>query len=171
MNFARIARLRDKLLDAGRPSLRPPPPPSPAAGGVDAAAPESSALYVRVQPLAEVMFLVMCSDGAIAPRERIALCGMLRTLTDGALSSQDMERMLAEFAGWLARDGLEQRLDTIAARVYAEPEERELALALAAATALADSRVEPSEVATVSALAARLGVPQARARRLLDGAE
>lgn len=166
MNFARIARLREKLLDAGRPSIRPPPP-----GQQVPVPPERGALYARVQPLAEVMFLVMSADGAIAGDERAALLGMLRTLTDGALSSREMAQMLDDFAGAFAREGLEQRLDTLAARLYGEPEDRELALALAAATVLADAQVQPSEVAILSALAERLGVPEARARSLIGQLE
>lgn len=163
MNFARIARLRDKLLEAGPPSL-----PPPAAGCRPERLPEHSALYARVQPLAEVMFLVMSADGAIASDERAALRGMLRTLTDGALSSPDMDGMLDHFAAGLAREGVEQRLDTLAARLYGEPTDRDLALALAAATALADSKLQPSEVAILSGLAERLGVPPASIQSLLE---
>ncbi|HEY6562800.1 MAG TPA: TerB family tellurite resistance protein [Polyangiaceae bacterium] len=166
MNFARIARLREKLLAAGQPSIRPPPP-----GPEEPLPPERGALYARVQPLAEVMFLVMSADGAIASDERAALLGMLRTLTDGALSSREMAQMLDDFGEGLAREGVEQRLDTLAARLYGEPEDRELALALAAATVLTDEQVQPGEAAILSSLAERLGVPEARARSLIEQTE
>jgi tellurite resistance protein len=132
--------------------------------------PETSALYARVEPLAEVMFLVMSSDGTIDAQERAALRGMLRTLTDGALSSPEMERMLDDFGAQLAVDGIEQRLDTVAARLYAQPEDRELALALGAATALADEAVHASEAAVLHGLAARLGATQEHVRSLIEEA-
>ncbi len=166
MNFARIARLRDKLLDAGRPSVRPAP--SSSRTGLP---PEQSALYGRVEPLAELMFLVMSSDGAVAKSERAALRGMLRTLTDGALSSREMDEMLEHFAAVLEREGIEQRLDTLAARLYGEHETRELALALGAATALADSELQASEVTILKGLAERFGVPASRLQALIEGAE
>ena len=117
------------------------------------------------------MFLVMSADGAIASDERAALRGMLRTLTDGALSGPDMDAMLDHFAARLARDGVEQRLDTLAARLYAERTDRDLALALAAATALADSELQPSELAILSGLAERLGVPASQVQSLLQERE
>ena len=143
--------------------MRPPP-----AGSNLEVRPETNALYERVEPLAEVMFLVMSSDGSIATHERDALRGMLRSLTDGALSSREMEQMLDDFAAHLERDGIEQRLDTLAARLYAEPEDRELALALAAASAIADAEVVPSEAAVLNGLAERLGVSRTRVNELLE---
>ena len=169
MSRARIERLRDKLLEAGRPSLLPPAPAASAITPREGERPETRALYARVAPLAEVMFLVMTSDDSIAAPERDTLRGMLRTLTDGALSSSAMEQMLSDFEAALAHEGVEQRLDTVAAQLYSEPDQRELALALAATAALADDRLRSSERSVLDGLAERLGVTPERVRALVTG--
>ena len=125
-------------------------------------------LYSRLRPIAEAMYLVMAADAQIADPERAALRGALRILTEGKLSSAAMEAMLAEFGGDLAREGRELRLDHVAAALYGDAADVELALALVAAVSLADGHATEAEYATIEALADRLGLGPDRVRALVE---
>jgi uncharacterized tellurite resistance protein B-like protein len=159
-----LDRLKEKLLSGGsRPSV------SPRAWSKGSVRPEAAAAYERIRPFAEAMYLVMSSDGALDERERNALRGALRSLTSGALGTSAMESMLEEFEQLLARDGLEARLDDVASMLYAEPEDRELALALSATVASVDDHRDAMELHTIAALRERLGVSEERLEALLSG--
>ena len=157
----RIARLRDRLLSRGPQSVSERPAPE--------ITPESRAAYQRIRPVAEAMYLVMSVDRRVSDVERDTLRGAIRTLTDGELGTQAMENMIAEFEQALARDGIEVRLDAIASTLYGDRDDMELAVALAAAVATADSELDPSEQHTIEALAERLGISGPRLERLLTG--
>jgi uncharacterized membrane protein YebE (DUF533 family) len=162
MSSTPIERLRDKLLRKGRPSIAPGPWPPVHEQ------PAANAMYRRLRPIAEAMYLVMAADTQIVQAERDALRGALRILTEGNLSSSAMEAMLSEFRASLARDGLEQRLDDVASELYGDADDIELALALVAAAAMADGAIGDQERSTVQALAERLDVPAQRLRELMD---
>jgi tellurite resistance protein len=156
----RIERLRDRLLSRGPAiSERPAAPIKP----------ESRAAYQRIRPLAEAMYLVMAADRHVNERERDALRGAIRTLTDGGLGTLAMENMIMEFEQALARDGLDVRLDALASFLYGDRDDMELAVALAAAVALADEGLDPEEQRTIEALAERLGISGARLEQMLNG--
>jgi len=163
MSSTRIERLRDTLLRQGRPSITPAP--WPPAEEQRAAA---DVLYSRLRPIAEAMYLVMAADTQIADPERAALLGALRILTEGKLSSAAMEAMLAEFGRDLRREGHELRLDHVAAALYGDAADVELALALVAAASLADGHASEAEYATIEALADRLGLAPERVRALIE---
>ena len=159
-----LERLKNQLLSGGsRPSLRPTP------WSGNSAPPEAQAAYQRIRPFAEAMYLVMAADGRLDDRERITLRGALRSLTAGVLGTGAMESMLSEFERLLAVQGLELRLDDVASRIYGEPEDRELALVLAATVAFADDRTDSAEQRTIEALSERLGVGRERLESLLSG--
>jgi len=159
-----LERLKNQLLSGGsRPSMRPTP------WGGNSAPPEAQAAYQRIRPFAEAMYLVMAADGRLDDRERTALRGALRSLTAGVLGTSAMESMLSEFDRLLSVQGLELRLDDVASRIYGEPEDRELALALAATVAVVDDRLDSAEQRTIEALSERLGVGKERLERLLGG--
>lgn len=159
-----LERLKNQLLSGGsRPSLRPTP------WSGNSAPPEAQAAYQRIRPFAEAMYLVMAADGRLDDRERITLRGALRSLTAGVLGTGAMESMLSEFERLLAVQGLELRLDDVASRIYGEPEDRELALVLAATVAAADDRTDSAEQRTIEALSERLGVGKERLESLLSG--
>jgi tellurite resistance protein len=159
-----LERLKNQLLSGGsRPSLRPTP------WSGNSAPPEAQAAYQRIRPFAEAMYLVMAADGRLDDRERITLRGALRSLTAGVLGTGAMESMLSEFERLLAVQGLELRLDDVASRIYGEPEDRELALVLAATVAAADDRTDSVEQRTIEALSERLGVGKERLESLLSG--
>jgi tellurite resistance protein len=155
-----IERLRDRLLGQGRPSLLP--------GGAGArVAADAQALYQRLLPFAEAMYLVMSADGSVSARERDILRGALRVLTGGALSSAAMESMIAEFDRTLVSEGTELRLDQLASTLYGDREDAELVLSLMAAVASADGVIAARERALLDATAERLGVARARVQELL----
>jgi tellurite resistance protein len=151
--------LRDRLRDRGRPSLRPRPLE---------AAPEAAAAYERVLPFAELMYLIMSADHDVTGAEREALLGALRALTDNQASTSALEQMMAAFERQKREHGPESRLDAVAAVLAADRDDRELAWALAAAVALADDRLAPTERAVLQDLADRLGISTERQRELLD---
>lgn len=159
-----LERLKNQLLSGGsRPSLLP------SSWSGNSAPPEAQAAYQRIRPFAEAMYLVMAADGHLDERERIALRGALRSLTAGVLGTSAMESMLSEFERLLAVQGLELRLDDVASRIYGEPEDRELALALASTVAVVDDRMDSAEQRTIEALAERLGIGKQRLESLLGG--
>lgn len=160
-----LDRLKDQLLTGGsRPSIAPRP------WSKESERPEAEAAYQRIRPFAEAMYLVMSADGALDDRERNSLRGALRSLTNGALGTGAMQAMLDEFENLLRRDGLELRLDDVAARLYPEREDRELALALAATVAISDDHFVEVERQAITSLAERLGVGKRRLDALLSGA-
>ncbi|HVJ16579.1 MAG TPA: TerB family tellurite resistance protein [Polyangiaceae bacterium] len=158
----RIERLRDRLLRRGTRSVVPGP------WSLADASPGVQAAYDRILPYAEVIYLVIAADGRLSEEERDALRGGLRYLTQGELGTQAADAMIAQFESELVRDGLELRLDQVAARVYADPEDRELALTLAMAVAIADGRSEPAEEQAIVGLAERLGFSRRRLQALLE---
>lgn len=159
MTSQRIARLRDKLLARGRPTLQPGAPPP--------VTPELAALEERVRPFAEVMYLVLSADARVTEPERDVLRGALRSLTEGALSSAAMEVMLRDFEQNFAREGLELRLDYLASTLYADRPDARLALGLATAAAEADRGIGPAERSVIRAFGERLGIEEVELEELL----
>lgn len=159
MTSKRIERLRDKLLARGRPSMHPPQ--------ASALSPELQALAERVRPFAEVMYLVLAADSKISEPERDVLRGALRSLTEGALSSNALDAMLTEFEAARERQGLEVRLDHLASQLYADGADARLALGLATAAADTDDGVGADERAVIEALAERLRISQDELQALL----
>ncbi|HEU5076442.1 MAG TPA: TerB family tellurite resistance protein [Polyangiaceae bacterium] len=159
----RIRQLRDRLLQRGPASAIP--------GAFSMADPPAAAAYDRIQPFAEAMFLVMSADAEIKDTERDVLRGALRTLSEGGLGTAATDAMLNDLEERLARDGMDVRLDNVAAHLWPDPVDRELALALAAATAKADGTIDPAERSAIFGLAARLGVPAARVAGWLEASD
>jgi len=156
----RIELLRDRLLERGPVSVIP--------GKFSMDHAPAAAAYDRIQPFAEAMFLVMSADAEIEDTERDVLRGAIRTLSEGGLGTAATDAMLSDLEGLLERDGMDVRLDTVAAHLWPDPSDRELALALAAATAKADGKIDPAERSAILELAARLGVPAARVAAWLE---
>jgi tellurite resistance protein len=156
----RIEQLRDRLLERGPVSVIP--------AAFSKADLSVAAAYDRIQPFAEAMFLVMSADAEIKDSERDVLRGALRTLSEGGLGTAATDAMLIDLEERLARDGIDVRLDNVAAHLWPDPTDRELALALAAATAKADGTIDPAERSAILELASRLGVSEARVAGWLD---
>ena len=158
---SRIAHLRDRLLRRGVRSV------APGAWSFGAAPPQEQAAYDRILPFVEAIYLVIAADGVHTPEERDALLGAIRYLTEGELGARAADHMIVELQAALERDGLEVRLDEVASRVCREPEDRELALSLAAAAAMADGHAGPTEESAVVGLAERLGFSESRLKAML----
>lgn len=151
--------LVDRLLQRGRK----------ASLGIDLsdARPEKLASQERVLPFAEAMYLVMTADHQIAEDEKHALRGALRSLTDGQVRTADIEAMLAKFEVSKREQGYDACLDRVAMALVGDRDDRELALVLAAAMAIADGEYQEAERTAVLDLAERLGIPQKRRDELL----
>jgi tellurite resistance protein len=128
----------------------------------------AQALYERLRPFAEAVFLVMSADQQVDQREAEVLRGTLRILTAGELGGAALDAMLKEFAASLSRDGRELRLDRVAAEIYGDREDVELAISLVSAAALANGCIEPAEDQVIIELAERLGLSKARLKALCE---
>jgi tellurite resistance protein len=159
----RVEVLRDRLLRRGARS------PVLGAWSFSLAPPSEQAAYARILPYAEAIYLVIASDGVHTPEERDTLLGAIRYLTEGELGAQAADHMIARFQDALDRDGIESRLDDVAARVYGEPEDRELTLTLAAAVATAGGPAGPAETDTIYGLGERLGFSRGKLTAFLTG--
>jgi tellurite resistance protein len=156
----RIERLKDRLLRRGARSTVSAP------WLLTAAPPNAQAAYERILPYAEVIYLVIAADGVHTPEEQDALVGAIRYLSEGELDAPAADHMIARFQSDLEREGIEQRLDDVASRVYGEREDRELALSLAVGVASADGELNPHEEQTIVGLAERLGFSQSQLQAL-----
>lgn len=146
-----IERLRDALLQSGERS-----------GAVTSSAfrtlareglytPEEKAALMRVEGVAETMFLVIAADEQIMDTEMAALRGAIRGLTGDVLSDEIVQIMVESFAHRLKDEGKEKRLEAIASLLN-DPSEAKNALALAAAAALADGQVATTESSVIREL-------------------
>jgi tellurite resistance protein len=168
---ATIERLRDALLQSGR---RPSLVLSSAYETLTREgllSLEETAALSRVDPLAEVMFLMMSADGKVAPEEHDAVRGAIRGLSDDILRGGTIKVMLENYQNRLERDGRDERLRQIADELADEPGEAEGAFALAAAVALADDEVADEEDSFINQLASWFGISPERADTILDQLE
>jgi uncharacterized tellurite resistance protein B-like protein len=162
LDTAFLRRLRDQLLERGRPSLVPTPrvpiedlPSLPAAS------------LGRVAPHAELLFLMLSADGDADAREITTIRGAVRTLTDGLLRGGTADDLVDRFRAQLDAQGLERRLSAVTAKLAADREDAELAALLAAAVALADEQVDARERALFDEIIAALGIGKRRLDELL----
>ncbi len=167
LSSSTIARLRDQLRARGeRPSLVLP---EAASMPLDAA--ELLAATMEYGPLCEAMYLMMSADGKISNDERSVLKGALRSLSNESLASTYIEAMVDAAAKSVALSGRERRLAEVAAQLHDDPQRGEVAFVLAAAVAFADGAIADEENETLSDLAEKLGIDEARVEALLDEVE
>jgi tellurite resistance protein len=163
-----IERLRDDLRESGR---RPSVVLSSAYETLTRAgllSPEEQAALTRIEPLAEVMFLMMAADGTLAEDEREVLRGAVRGLSDDGIRTGPVNVMLERFEAELTRHGAEARLDELARDLHGDAASAEGAFILAAAVAFADGDVTDAEDALINDLAETFGIDEQRANQLLD---
>ncbi len=168
---ATIRRLRDALLQSGR---RPSVVMSSAYETLTREgllSPEETTALQRVDPLGEIMFLMMSADGKVEEAERDAVRGAIRGLTDNLLRTGTINVMLENYARALAEQGKDARMHEIAEAISEDKSEAEGAFALAAAVALADDDVAEEENAFINQLAEWLSIPEERAGEILDQLE
>lgn len=155
VDTAPIRRLRDHLLE-------PLVSSSPAAS-----APSQQVLLRRLEPIAEIMYLVMMADGYPAPPEKRVLHAALMMLSGGHLSDGEATAVLDRCDLQARAEGAEARLRHIGARMSADPGDRELAFVLAAVAALADDQVVATEDRVLGLAKDVLGLSDRRAAEIL----
>ncbi len=157
-----VARQRDRLLERGRPSLAPP-------GSVelDGLPPYEAAALERVEPLAELLVLMMSADGRADVRELEAIRGVVRTLTDGLVTGSTADLLVFRCRTRLEAEGLDERVHAVTTKLLADREDAEFGVMLATAVALADGRVSPDEHRLFGEVAASLGIGARRLEELL----
>jgi uncharacterized tellurite resistance protein B-like protein len=126
------------------------------------------ALARRVDPFAETMYLVMIADGMPADVERRALVAAIDILTDGALSSRDIELMVNRFEENAGTVGAETRFAQLGSRICADRDDRETAFSLGAVIALADEEVDVSENRALKWIRQYYGVSERQAAQILE---
>lgn len=168
---ATISRLRDKLKETGsRPSLV-----VASNGGLLARAgalpPEEAAAVQSIDPVVEMMFLMMASDGDLGDEERVVIRGAVRELTQGFVRSSTLEVLLENFEKGLNEQGQDARLADIASRLRDDVPGAESAFVLAAAVAFADEDIKDSENELLNKFAEEADISEERANQLLDELE
>lgn len=129
---------------------------------------EEDAVMQRFRPFAELLFLVARADGQVGSRERAVVQGAFRVLTSGRVRGELLEDLEKELGRIVGDDGLEARLESVCGALSGDREDAELALHLAGAVALADSLVDPDELALLRTIRAWLGISVERAESLLN---
>lgn len=157
-----IHRLREQLLAKGLTAAG-----APAGAALEELAPYEAAALERVAPLAELLFLMMGADGAADVRERDAIRGAVRTLTDGILPAAAADRLVDRFGASLAEAGRDERLGAVIAVLAGDRDDAEVGALLAAAVALADGRVCSDENALFERVTSDLGISRRRLDELL----
>jgi uncharacterized tellurite resistance protein B-like protein len=124
------------------------------------------AILRRIRPFAEIMYLVMATDGDVDAAERKTLLSALEVLCDKIVPPVQLETLLDEFR---QGGGIEEedRIQMAAARIGAEKQDREMAFLLAAAIAVADHRLEEVERTTMQWVREYLGISDRRMNELL----
>jgi tellurite resistance protein len=165
---ATLVRLRDALRESGRrPSLvMSSAYETLARAGI--LSPTEQAALARVEPLAEVMYLMMAADGRVAESERAVVRGAIRGLSDDAIRGGTVKVMLEKFEKDVLACGRTSRLDDLTESLRDDPPSAEGAFVLAAVVAFADERVTAEENALINELRERLGIAEDRANVLLD---
>lgn len=166
-----MLRLRDRLKETGaRPSIV-------VSSTEDVLAkagllpPEEQAAVRSIDPVVEMMFLMMAADGALGDDERTVIRGAVRELSENYIRSTTLNVMLEKYEASLAADGQAARLKDIADRLGDDVPGAESAFVLAAAVAFADEEVHDSENELLSQFADLAGISEERANELLDELE
>lgn len=166
-----ITRLRDRLKETGsRPSLV-----IASGDGVLAKAgvlpPEEQAAVASVEPVLEMMFLMMAADGKLSDEERVVVRGAVRELTEGFVRSATLNALIEGLETVLARDGQEARLNSVVEMLQEDVPGAESAFVLAAAVAYADEQIDDRENELLNTFAEKAGISGERANELLDELE
>ena len=160
-----ILRLRDALLESGARQ-----------GSVSSSAYRTlfsrkmltkaeNAAIERVAASAESMFLVIAADLQVTQSELIALRGAVRGLSSEVLSDDIVQLMMEQYADQLREDGLDQRLQAIAATLDAT--EAQNVFSLAAAVALADGEFVAEENAVIEKMKRAYGLTDAQVSAII----
>jgi tellurite resistance protein len=168
---ATVSRLRDRLKETGsRPSMV-----VSSTDGVLARTgllpPEEATAVQSIDPVVEMMFLMMAADGTLADDERLVIRGAVRELTENFVRSSTLAVMLEDYEKKLATEGQQARLQEVAQRLHDDVPGAESAFVLAAAVAFADEDIQAAENELLDAFADAVGISEERANQLLDELE
>ncbi len=161
-----LQRIRDQLLDLGAPPsthfMRAADADDPFSGDDDARA--------RFEALFEAMYLMVVADGTVADVEREVLRGAVRGLTDNAVRTKHIEKLMGECDARV-KEGVKARLAAIAPVLKEDEALIDAAFSLAAAIAFADDEIQDQENDLINDLADVLGLGAERAEDLLMALE
>jgi len=149
-----IVRLRDHL------ALPTVPPGEVPTGSVE------GRILRRLEPFAELMYVVIAADAVVGAEERHAVITALEILSDGAVGRDALERLVTQFEsdGGVSAEG---RIASAAAKIGSERDDRETAFLLTAAVALADDEFEAREERAMTWVRGYLGISERRMSALL----
>jgi tellurite resistance protein len=163
-----IERLRDALMEQGQRTTMVLSPAYESLTREGLLTDAESELLVRIDPIAEAMFLMMTADGEAAQEELDVIRGAIRDLSDSKLRSGTIEVMMETYGEKVGRDGWKVRLQRVAEHLSSETSDAEMAYTLVAAVALADAEVTLEENELIDRFAELLGLTDARCCDLLD---
>ncbi len=158
IDTATIRRLRDALLSQAE---------DPDAGAGAANPVRHEALVARIAPFIETMYLVALADGHHSPEEMASVHGAIRLLSSGVLEAAALDQLITNCDAAIEQYGVEGVLQGLGNRLCANRADRETAFTLAAATALADAKVDDAETGLLRDIAEWFGVSSRRANELL----
>lgn len=168
---ATVTRLRDRLKQTGaRPSIVVSSTQGVLAK-VGMLPPEEQAAVQAVDPVVEMMFLMMAADGDIGEDEYTVIRGAVRELTENYVRTTTLNVLLEGYKELLSKEGQESRLKDIAQRLGDDEAGCESAFVLAAAVAFADEVIDDEENELLNAFAEAVGLSDERANELLDELE
>lgn len=163
IDTATIQRLRDALLESGRPQ-----PDEPTTDQAEAGSTREQAALRRFTPFAETMYLMMMVDGDQNTSELDSIRGAMRILTNDFLGDDALDDIFRRCGLNVARFGVNQCLRDIGARLSADRLDRETAFTLAAAVALADRQLLKQESSLMRSIAEWYGISGKRSLQLLQ---
>ena len=168
---ATVTRLKDRLKETGaRPSIV-------VSSTQDVLAkagmlpPEEQAAVRSIDPVVEMMFLMMAADGDIGEQEYTVIRGAVRELTENYVRTTTLNVMLDGYKELLEKEGQKSRVEDIAGRLGDDVAGCESAFVLAAAVAFADEVIEDQENELLNTFAEAVGLSEERANELLDELE
>lgn len=118
--------------------------------------------------MCELLYLMMQQDGVCGVNERQVLRGVARTLSDGALTSAQIDELVTQFDALLEEEGPEERMYAVTETLSADRVVAESAYTLAATMMLADDEATPEELTLLTSLAHHLGLSTQRASELVE---
>lgn len=162
-----VERLRDSLLQSGRRTSDLESSALEILARQGLLSSREKAAFLRVEPIAELLFLVVAADELVADTELLAMRGAVRGLSGDILTDSTVQVMVESFALRLRDEGAPKRLAAVTRILATDRNEAESAFCLAAAVALADSSVSDSESRLMDELAASLGLSARDRERIL----
>jgi len=122
----------------------------------------------RFRPFAELFYLVAAADGEVDSQERAVMLGAFRALTGGRVRGATLENFESELRDLCLAEGVDSRLEFVCSSLANDRDDKELALTLAAAVALANQHLDDGESQLMEKLARWLGIPPPRMAQLIQ---